>query len=264
MEFKRSFRWQSFLALLFILAIFGYAYSCDYNCHEYQGFMNPKYGAYNKFFRAIKGTSSATFVMIAPLIISLICGDSLNIDRQQNMLPLFLARIDYQKYILKKIIALSIVGFIFVFSVLLLSYILAAFIFPYTFPVQKDQGEPWFWGDLCLAQPYFYLLINLCIQGLIGACFSIFALFISILIKNRFVGLALPWLIYLIMTVVLEMIKLGRYKPIVLAGGYLYHPYYSNQGTECLIPLCWLTFWALFSILTYICFRASFKKGRLC
>lgn len=267
-ELKRSFcRWQGIFAFLLILAIFGYAYSCDYLYSKSDALMNlniyNKYNAYNHFFRAIRGVSSRMFIMIAPLIMVLVCGDSLNIDRHQKMLPLFLTRINYKKYILKKIIALSIVGFVFIFSALLLSYVLASLIFPYTFPSQKGQGAPWFFGNLCLTRPYLYLVMNLCIQGLIGACFSIFALLVSVFVKSRFVGLFIPWLIYLITNVGMEIIQQGCYKPTVLAGEYLYYSYYIEHGMEWLVPLFWLTFWVLFSILTYICFKVSFNKGNL-
>jgi hypothetical protein len=263
-ELKRSIlRWQFWLAIILMggLIIHGYHNAWIEAIHGPDNApfasMSPADHTVFKVFIYGQGYTGLSFIgAVWPLIAALIAGDSLAWDRKSGYLQSVLLRIGYKKYIIGKILSISAITFIVIFLAESLLFAYGLIQFPIHDPSQMDpQYYPKYGSNLFSQFPYLYSFLIIFNASLFGAVTASMCLLISTKIRNLMVVVALPWIIYIVLSFVIQVIGLVPFAPIILTADY-----FSYHSDIWIIPLIWILSWGIISYLTYQSFQHQFKK----
>ncbi len=263
-ELKRSIlRWQFWLAIILMggLIIHGYHQAWIEAIHgpadaPYPTSTPADNNAFLVFIYSQGNTGLSFIGAVWPLVAALIAGDSLAWDRKSGYLQSVLLRIGYKKYIIGKIISISAITFFVIFLAESLLFAYGLIQFPIHDPAQMDpQYYPKYGSTLFSQFPYLYSFLIIFNISLFGAVIASTCLLISTKIRNLMVVVALPWIIYIVLSFVIQVIGLVPFAPIILTADY-----FSYHSDLWIIPLIWILLWGIISYLTYLSFQHQFRK----
>lgn len=254
-EIGRQFvRWQTLLALILMFALFiqgfeafrpnGIALSSD------------KHNYFLAFLYAQGKGPRAMLPIIVALVVSLVAGDSLALDRKTGYVQFSLLRITYPKYILGKIISASIISFVFVFIAEAVAFIYGVLTFPAPAVMEYNRGiYPEYASQLFIDHPYLYVLLIIFNTSLMAMVIALLSVFVSTKVKNVLVVIAVPFTLSILLQFAFNALNLNRYAPLDLVGTYMLS-YYKYQTLE--IPGIHITLWMILCFITYGVYTRKF------
>lgn len=160
---------------------------------------------------------SGPWGLIAPLIAVLPFADSLVVDRTQGYLRHVLVRNSHRRYLLAKFLANLLAGGLAIALPMLLLFVFTSLQYPRGLP-PLDHARTFVSGPLAhiyRIAPDLYVLFRVGLGFLFGAIYATLGLAISFLVKNRYLVLATPFLLYTIANFALAVLGLARWTPPV-------------------------------------------------
>lgn len=257
-EIRRNFlRWQTLLAFILMLAFF----IQGFEAFRPNGIeLSPERQNFFLAFLYAQGKGPrAMLAIVLPLVVALIAGDSLAWDRKTGFNHFTLMRSTYKKYILGKIIGASITSFIFVFVSEWIAFLYGIFSFPKPETMQYILGvSPDYAAQLFLDSPFVYILLIIFNTSLLAMVISLVAVLISVKVKNIFVVIATPFLLFILLQFAFNILSFDRYAPMDLIGIYMLSNF-KYQIFE--IPAIWIVLWLVLAFGIYSSFTNKYKRG---
>ncbi|WP_369902178.1 hypothetical protein [Bacillus manliponensis] len=213
-EFKRAFSSTSF----FISLLLGIAIFLAHFFNHVLPWLNGDFTPFNKWI----GMDTFSFqlqllLLICPIIVALPFSDSYFTDKKSGFLKAIYVRTSKINYIITKLFVNFIIGGLVYVVPFLLSLWAVVLLFPSVKPDPMTGTAILFdgqmWADIYYSEPYAYILRYLVIIFLYGGLFATIGLAISVFCKNRFVVLVAPFLLYLAMFFIFQLISLPEYIP---------------------------------------------------
>ena len=114
-------------------------------------------------------------------------------DMEGRIFPYLVVRSSYQKYSAASVVSCAVTGFVAMF----LGTLLILGFYDIFLPVHRDLEAYEFSMPLLRSGYYWgYILVRLCITGLGGAFFSMASFMLSAFVKNKFVLISIPVLVF--------------------------------------------------------------------
>lgn len=257
MEFIRTLsRWQPWVALLLWVGLLIQGYEVFYP--EPQMVVDP--GWFNVFvaFTKTHGYDLAYLSPVIPLLAVMVAGDSLAWDVRTGFQHSMLLRMNGKEYILGKLIAISCITFLFVCIGELLGFLYAMIRYPVIFPPYVIDGiTPVYARDLFMDYPLLFLLLIIFNTAMAAVSCSLIAVALSTRIKNLYAILALPWLSFMVLEFISQVLG-SKISPLNYIGQY-FLAIFEYKVWE--IPLFWSFLSVLAFLLTYALFISQLKRG---
>lgn len=268
-EIKRTVhRWQTLVALVLFMGIF--IHISIMNRREIPTvdsfpveMINELNNPFINYLNAFSGISNSYMPLVFPLIILLVVGDSLFLDKSTSYLNFITCRIDLKKYMKYKILSISIISFgvTFIFQVfcLIYTFIVSDKCAPTKLAIENNIA-PNIGGNMFIEHPFIYLLIFMFIISLCAMAISIISLISGNISKNLFAAIAMPWVGYLILGQLLMILApqtsvIYSISPITMSSLFIHEDYF-NFGHAILY---WVLFGMIFSAISYLVFKKKFN-----
>lgn len=247
MTARIEFRQQRLVFSLFLLIAF-----------MLQGYYlggGPLNNAYMAFLSAIGAGPSAFLDGVLPLIACLVAGDALAMDKRTGKHVFTLTRTSRLSYARRKVLlSLSLTG-LNVMVGLAVSLGLSCLLFPSGVPNLVGPFPP-FLHDLLGTDPIGYVLLIASFVTLSAIAWSSLSLVVSLWTTNTYMVLGIPWVIYILFTVLLQMLGLAQFAPLILSGPFL-ELTAGAQMDLYLVPLVWIAFTVICVGIVFL----SYAKG---
>ncbi len=269
-EFRRTvFRWNTLLGFILFIGAFihiSLMNKMDIPTHaKYPIILALEEGnLFISYIKAFAGSVNSYMPLIFPLIIALIIGDSLFIDYKTGFLQFYLSRVDYIKYIKSKILSVSLVSFISTFVFQIVAFLYSVFSSPYHLPTKvavENYMAPKLATDFYLKNPFLYIIAIMTIMSLVAMVIATWGIMASIVLKNIFSVIILPWIIYLVFSQLLMFIApetnyiLYYISPINMIGPFIF----DGSISFIQVFLYWLILWITSYFISYRLFIKKFK-----
>jgi hypothetical protein len=258
MEVVRLFsRWQPWVAFLLLIGVLIQGYEVFYPEPTIK-VRDP--GWFNVFlaFTKTHGYDLALLSVTLPLIAVMVAGDSLAWDLRTGFMHSILMRMNYKKYIMGKLLSVSLVTFVFVWIGEWIAFIYGMVRYPVLFPPAVSHGStPDYAQSLFMDHPILYVMLIVFNTSMAAMAFSTISLALSTKIKNLYVVLALPWLGFIVIEFISQVLG-SRFSPLNYIGQY-FLSVFSYHTLE--IPLAWTLLWVISWMTAYLLFVNHFKKG---
>lgn len=225
-ELHRAFINRTFVLALVIAALALVVGLIDYVAGPDPGQILGASPFLNNAFDAFLWGEGNLFVLIAPVIAVLAFGDSFVVDRAKGYLKYILLRSSYWKYLTAKFLANLLAGGTSLALPLLLLYGYTNLAFPRGFPPVINARIPYNTlpgplGYLYGQSPDVYILFLIGLAFIFGAAYSSLALALSMFIHNRYIVLATPFLLFIVVEFMLQILRLGNWGPIVALAPWI-------------------------------------------
>lgn len=221
-ELKRGFSRLSFKIAVFIGIIF-----CLLSLVETKGFSEHLLSDYIKtyldtpFDRFIffnLNPVSNILILIFPIISAISYSDSYLEDVNSGFIKAIYTKEKKVKYLILKFLSNFIVAGTAIAAPLLLNFIALILLYP-SIPTHAVLGRPTImpgglFPGLFYNHPAIYILIWILIYFLYSGAFASIGLSLGILIKNKFVTLIAPFIIYHIASIILQLMNKNLYEPL--------------------------------------------------
>lgn len=213
-EVRRAFSSIPFLIALVLGVIISFTHLFNHVLPWLDGNFTP----FNKWI----GMDTFSFqlqllLLICPIIVALPFSDSYFTDKKSGFSKAIYVRTSKINYITAKMIVNFIVGGFVYIVPFLLSLWTVMLLFPSVVPDSVDGTGILFdgqmWVELYYSEPYHYIFRYIVMNFLYGGLFATIGLAISVFAKNRFVVLVGPFLLYLTIFFVFQLISLPEYIP---------------------------------------------------
>jgi len=266
-DLKRLFLKKSAYLTIIIYLVIGYA-NFMFIISE-QPFANPYFIQPSAFeyFVQVQGGGSGFLMIILPLLVTLAIGDFFIKERQSSMLSFMLMRTSSMSYIRNRITSLGLASSIFLFVCQILLFALALILFPINAPLEENQGMVFFALDLLMNSPWVYSFVIIINSCLMAFCFSTFSVIVSVIVKNFYAAMMLPYFLFIIVSEMLNSL------PMILgAGGSLFHHFsplsmiggYITRDIDLIVlPLYWLTLTIINAMLATILFNIRINNDKI-
>lgn len=174
----------------------------------------PNVSSYSYFLlESSYGIISKIYCYIFPIIAIFPFALQYYIETKHNFHISLITRGNRWNYLLSKFIISFFIGFLTIFSILMLNYIITILIYPFLDVIiaenimVPDNGaafEKVFYQNI-----YVYNFIYILINAFIGGLFSAFAFALSLIIKykNEFIVIAVPFIIYTAQSIIFSFIN---------------------------------------------------------
>ncbi|MGZ4123746.1 MAG: sulfate permease [Tumebacillaceae bacterium] len=251
MEWKRTFRrWQWLVSFLLMIAFL---------VAGMETYFDPVHpSSFEAILYAIGKGANALFPGIFPLAIALFAGSSLAWDRKTGYRDYILLRTTYKRYIGSKLLAAALAGFTLTVATELLAFLYAVIRYP-TFSFTPDPDfVPGFLPGLYLTSPTLYVFGAMLIVALAAVFVGLFSVVISTMIKNIYIVIAVPWLLFLLLQFFLYIINGQHYAPLDLIGLYMIR---RNYGT-LEVPMYWVGLSVIMILITYAVYTVKYRTRR--
>lgn len=219
---KQEFR-RAFVNKYFLLAILLAILTLIFGIIDYMSGPNPREipGAspfLNNTFDAFLWAQGSLFALVAPIIAVLAFGDSYVVDRLKGYQNFILLRTTYRKYLTVKFIANLLAGGMSLALPLLILYGFTNIAFLRGFPPETNARIPYYMlpgplGSIYAKSPDLYIFFLIFLAFIFGIAYSTFALAFSIFIRNRYIVLATPFLFYIVIEFILQILGLPNWGP---------------------------------------------------
>lgn len=254
--------WISFIIYLII------AFANILLVYSEQPTANPMYESMSSFdyFVSVQGGGSGFLFIFLPLAITLATGDFFIKERRSSMLSYSLVRTGSKQYIWTKITVFGTLSFLFVFVIQAILLIVTMTFFPFKLPA-LDQGIVFYAAPLFLNQPFLYCLLIILNQSLMAFFYSCLSIFFSILFKNLYVAVMLPYVFFIGISQFLQAMpmfsdELGlllyNMSPLTMTGDFI-----TKSFNWSIVPLYWVVLiLVMIPLISYI-FNKKFTKETL-
>jgi hypothetical protein len=170
-------------------------------------------------FLAAVATGPQSFLPMAlPLVACLIAGDVLALDKRSGRHVLALVRTSRVSYALQKVtLALALTGSV-ILAGLLIGLGLSFLLLPRGVPPAYSLYP--FLSTLLATGPGWYVFIVAILMTLSAMAWASVSLLISIWTSNPYMVLGIPWVIYMVLTIILQSarVNLTEFAPLMLSG----------------------------------------------
>ncbi|SMO95644.1 ABC transporter permease subunit [Melghirimyces algeriensis] len=256
-EFQRLIRrWQSLLGILLFIGFFLVALQA-YQLDPSVQLPKEQHNAFFAFYSA-QGWGPYTFLpLIFPLIMVLFAGDTLAWDLKTGYSNLVLMRVGRRKYIVGKLISASVLTFLVIVLCEFLMFGYSLTQFPVFSPKHIVPGlTPEYASDLATSYPFLYVGLIILNTALMGMAFTVLAILLSLMVRNIVAILVIPWVLYIGLSFIVQIMGIGGLAPmrlgvLYLVEGTIFHPLE--------IPLFWAVFWLISLILIFCIYNQRFK-----
>ncbi|WP_129595922.1 hypothetical protein [Anaerophilus nitritogenes] len=170
-------------------------------------FMEFKASAFNYLFlENSDGFLKNLYFFIMPIIASFAFSTQYYIEKKNNFHINLIVRGNRWSYLLSKFTINYIVGFFTIFYILILNYGIVLLTYQHSFVlgdnvIPPDNGSAF--ENIFYANAYLYQFVYIIINALIGGMFSVLAFSLTLLIKykNKFMVIAVPFIIYIMSSI---------------------------------------------------------------
>lgn len=205
------------------------------------------------------------FVLFYALICVIPTAWMMYCERKTHYIKYILPRTKLRTYIFVKAFMSMIIGFVIVFSLSLISLMIALYIVPEVPKIissfDASTGEPIsvsemrIFGDLFVTQPFFYGFVSSVWKGMIGALVGLFGFVLSLFIRNLFVILTGPFLYTIIENYSLSVFGLEQFRLVTsFEPSTIRHDYFT-WGSVLVGPVLLITV-----IFVYVLYMQVIKK----
>lgn len=228
-ELNRAFGNKSFLiVVLMTTAVIAYGFLDSWYYYQ-DAQANPQFGYHPYYFNAFEvfllALSFTPFIYIAVLCATIPYADSLVADRESGYMRYAVYRAGYWQFLLSKLVANCLVGAVTVSLAMALAFGIAALLFPLHLPPLYSDGvkvsimgiphSPL--GHIFERAPALYVLGRIGLGFLFGGAYATLGFAISSAARNRYVVLAGPFLIFLVATLLIDLLGFyGWIPPVAL------------------------------------------------
>ncbi len=273
-EWKRAMtRWQTWIAFAILLGFCFqglYAYYRSYFLWDHGPLTNAwalihpgYYNAYLAFINIFSGPTDF-IVVILPLLVAVAASDSLAWDRKTGFVQYVVNRSTMRRYIVAKIVSASMVGAAMVLGASLIAGIAARVFFPVSPTHPAIIGiTPMLMASLYAGHPLLYCFMAAGIAALSGMAWALLGVLLSTLVKNVYLVIAGPWLLFLLSSFP-ALVFAPNYAPLSLIGPYIDTAvgHGVSPGYPAMVPLAWIAIWMICGLLSYVVFtRHATRKG---
>ena len=237
--------------------------------HSGMPFANPNFEfvtSFWEYFVSVQGGGSGIMFVVLPLLVTLSTGEFFIEKRHSSILSYGLIRSSKRTYIRNEIFATGITSFIFVsFAQVIL--LISALFFTRIGVVDPDQGMIFFAERLLYNAPLIYVLLIIINSSLMAFFFSTFSIWLSIIFKNKYSAMMLPFVAFIGVSMVLMTLPVifgpyvriwYEYAPLVMAGDYV-----SQTPNVLAVPAYWIFGSLLMYVVVTVTFKASFRQEKL-
>lgn len=217
-------------------------------------------------FVAIQGGGAGLLFIVLPLTLTILTGDMFIKERNSSVLSFSLVKIDIKTYIKNKLLSLGLINFLFMVSAQVLILVCAIAIFP-TKNSHIDQGYVIFAKNLLYSKPFIYCAIIILNSGLMSIFFSFFSIIISLIFKNIYAAIMLPYVVFvgvsqilmaMPLVIGLSGIKFYNFSPLVMSGDYI-----AIDLNIFIVSIYWIMLIVLSYKYALYLFNKKFKNEKL-
>lgn len=229
-ELNRAVRNKFLIIGVMILAgVISYGY-IEY-WHFYQIAQdNPQFGYHPYYFNAYEvflfTLLSSPFSFLAILCATVPYADSLVVDRETGYLRYTTVRSGYWSAFFSKLVVNGVIGGMAVALAMVLAFGVACLLFPLSLPPLYDldgvkvslYGLPHSpFATIFETRPSWYILWRIGLGFLFGSAYATLGFAISTIAKNRYLVLVVPFIVFLMGTILLDILGLyGWIPPVAL------------------------------------------------
>lgn len=262
MEWKRTwYRWQFFVAFIAFMAVFIHIVTMQKaNIPTHNGYpvelVLEKTNPFISFVSGIGRGLNSYMAAVFPLIVMLICGDSLFIDYRTGYFQYCLSRISLKKYIVGKMIAIATITFVVTFLFQIVAFIYCLYTSPFHIPNISPLIKntiPKLGQELYIHHVYVYIGFVMLLLSLAATVIAMIGLVASSVVRHISLVFSIPWIaILLVGQVFLFIAPETKYITMILSPLYNLGPFlFSSKHTWWSIWLYWSGGFLLFSFLAY-------------
>lgn len=217
-------------------------------------------------FVSIQGGGSGLLFVILPLSLTLATGSFFIKERNSSLFYFSLTKINSDEYIKNKLISVGVSNFSFMLFCQITMLICALIIFPVK-SSNIDQGYIIFGKDLLYTNPLIYCAIIILNSGLMSIFFGFISVIISLIFKNLYAAIMLPYVIFIGLSEVLmsmpAMIGLNgivfyNFSPLVMTGDYI-----ASDLKMYIVTIYWIILIILSYKFAVYLFDKKFRKETL-
>ncbi|MDD4414479.1 MAG: hypothetical protein PHR14_08050 [Oscillospiraceae bacterium] len=175
---------------------------------------------FNKWIGAERtGLPSYLFFLVIPLLASLPYGDSYFQDRKTGYIRHILIRQNKVQYYVAKFIAVFLSGAVVVVIPLIINLGMSALILPSVLPEVSTHTHAIYahsmWSSLYYAHPYVYIGLYLLLIFIFSGLWASISLSVSFFSGNRYVVLLFPFVFYVFIHAITNLLNIDRMSPSV-------------------------------------------------
>lgn len=229
-ELIRAFHNKSFVIVVFVtvgVIVYGFLDSWPY---YQEAKVNPQFGYHPFYFNAFEiflfALTFTPFIYIASLSATIPYADSLVADRESGYMRYAIYRAGYWRFLLSKLVANWLVGAMTIAVAMALAFGVACLMFPVHLPPLYVEGvkvsimgvphSPL--GYIFETAPGLYVLGRIGLGFLFGGAYATLGFAISSVASNRYVVLAGPFIIFLVATLLVDLLGFfGWIPPVAIA-----------------------------------------------
>ncbi|PWU67572.1 hypothetical protein [Gracilibacillus dipsosauri] len=258
-EMKRNlFTWSTLIAFLLFVALFVLGAE-KFRPNTELGLERNSYNYFSAFLYTHGVGPKAILPIVFPFIIALLSGSSLALDRKTGYIEFILLRTTYKKYIFSKMIAASIISFLFVFIVEILCFLYLRISFHPPNSITEMEGYvPSFGHDLFTQSPFLYIFFIVLNTAILAVFISLLSILLATWSKNVYIVMFAPFFIFIIGQLLFFALHINKFAPFELVGGYMLN---SFEYSLLELPIILLFSLLITSFLVYFRFSLKFKKG---
>lgn len=203
MSLKLSFLFAIILLLIALIVAFSNYYSPEDT------------GGFELFIKIIGNSGNSLFPIFLFIIPILSFSLSYLTEINSKIFMYMVQRINIKDYIYSKFFANYIIGFFTGFIPLILMLLITIIVLDFDKNITTTFSNG-FLVKIIEKSPFLYSIIMILIQSTFAAVWSCFGLALSVIIKNKYITLALPILIYFVTGITFELIGILKYDLITL------------------------------------------------
>lgn len=246
-EIKRIFKRKSlYVALLIGIAIASLeVFSNNHIRLKSKDFIDLSNGVYNNLMLYNVGKYMRMLQMIFPLMVTIVFADSYLEDVKSGFIKNIITRYDKKKYLVNRFLVNFVISGLIISIPYIVNYMLYASFIPsiepkifFSSPALEVRN---FLPHVYYKIPLLHVFIRIFLLFIYGGAFSSIALASSIYSRNKYVITIIPFIVYIAMDVITQMLLNYRYSPMM----FLFNPTGYNHMFIA-VPLILIT--ACFSI----------------
>lgn len=222
-ELKKGFSRQSFKVAILIGTIF-----CILNITKYisisisdnylQGYIKGYLETtYDNFILFNLTPLSNILILIFPLLSCISYSDSYLEDVQSGVIKFIYTRQSKVKYLISKFLSNFIVAGVSIAVPLMINFIIIILLYP-SIPPHPVLGkvtimDGGLFPDLYYSKPIVYIFMWIVIYFLYAGAFASIGLSLGVIIKNKYITIILPFIVYMVVEIIVELIDKPMYSP---------------------------------------------------
>ncbi len=233
------------IALLLTVAVMAMAFSQYSTVEVFGGYPPAYFNAYQALLSGLGYSPDTFFFLVIPILAVLPNGDSLALDRESGADGSFLVRAGWHGYLWGRFLGNATVAGATVFVGLLISGIVASFLFPVALPhylgvaghaafthqgVYGQEYQPFVWPALFWHAPWLYVLLVMGVATIATGVLAVIATVAALWIRRRVVVLVVAVAIFFAADMGGQLVGLRAWVPSEMVGNYLSNYTHAPAG----------------------------------